>query len=110
MYSRELSTLAKAATYRGSRGCSKAPVTAAFTVKDKPCEQVVPEGLANTLAVGLSKDTAPGGTAYNAASSAGWDRPMIGKTGTTQFQGSATFVGATPQLAGVLPPNMLLFP
>ncbi|SFP63043.1 transglycosylase domain-containing protein [Saccharomonospora viridis] len=71
-----------------------------FPVKDKPCEQVVPEGLANTLAVGLSKDTAPGGTAYNAASSAGWDRPMIGKTGTTQFQGSATFVGATPQLAG----------
>ena len=26
---------------------------------------------------------------------------MLGKTGTTEFNGSAAFVGATPQLAGV---------
>ena len=70
-------------------------------VKVPPCEQVVPEGLANTLAVGMSKDIEPGGTAGAAAADAGWHRPMIGKTGTTEFNGSAAFVGATPQLAGV---------
>ncbi len=71
-----------------------------FPVEEKSCEQVVPEKLADTLAVGLSKDIEPGGTAAAAASGAGWERPMIGKTGTTQFQGSAAFIGATPQLAG----------
>ncbi|PRX44761.1 membrane peptidoglycan carboxypeptidase [Prauserella shujinwangii] len=69
-------------------------------IKEAPCEQAVPEGLANTLAVGMSKDHEPGGTAHAAAAGVGWDRPMIGKTGTTQANGSATFVGATPQLAG----------
>ena len=69
-------------------------------VKEAPCEQAVPEGLANTLAVGMSKDDQPGGTSYQAASGVGWDRPMIGKTGTTQGNVSATFVGGTPQLAG----------
>ncbi|SFP65575.1 Membrane carboxypeptidase (penicillin-binding protein) [Amycolatopsis arida] len=69
-------------------------------IKEQPCEQVVEEGLANSLAVGMSKDH-EGGTATRAAQAVGWDRPMIGKTGTTQANGSATFVGATPQLAGV---------
>jgi membrane peptidoglycan carboxypeptidase len=90
----------------GGVWCSPTPVLEVndragkpFPVKEPECEQVVPEELANTLAVGLSKDTQPGGTAASAAAAAGWDRPMIGKTGTTQFQGSAAFVGATPQLA-----------
>jgi membrane peptidoglycan carboxypeptidase len=69
-------------------------------IKEAPCEQAVPEGLANTLAVGMSKDDQPGGTSNGAASAVKWDRPIIGKTGTTQGNVSATFVGGTPQLAG----------
>ncbi|UOX87735.1 penicillin-binding protein [Amycolatopsis sp. FBCC-B4732] len=69
-------------------------------VKEAPCEQAVPEGLANTLAVGMSKDDQPGGTSAKAAADVGWDRPIIGKTGTTQGNVSAAFVGGTPQLAG----------
>ncbi|RZQ65411.1 transglycosylase domain-containing protein [Amycolatopsis suaedae] len=68
--------------------------------KEPACEQVVDEGLANSLAVGMSKDDMPGGTSHAAAAAARWTRPMIGKTGTTQNNGSAAFVGATPQLAG----------
>ncbi|MEV6625193.1 transglycosylase domain-containing protein [Amycolatopsis sp. NPDC051106] len=69
-------------------------------IKEAPCEQAVPEGLANTLAVGMSKDDQTGGTSAGAASAVKWDRPIIGKTGTTQGNVSATFVGGTPQLAG----------
>jgi len=65
------------------------------------CEQVVPKGLADTLVVGLSKDTKGEGTAAGAADAVDWDRPMLGKTGTTENNSSAAFVGATPQLAGV---------
>jgi membrane peptidoglycan carboxypeptidase len=71
-----------------------------YNIKEEQCEQAVPEGLANTLAVGMSKDDLPGGTAYQAAREVGWNRPMIGKTGTTQVNGSAAFVGGTPQMAG----------
>jgi membrane peptidoglycan carboxypeptidase len=71
-----------------------------YSFKEEPCEQAVPEGLANTLAVGMSKDDQQGGTAFAAAQDVGWTRPMIGKTGTTQHNGSAAFVGGTPQLAG----------
>ena len=62
----------------------------------------MPEGLANTLAVGMSKDDQPGGgTSFQAADAASaGTRPMIGKTGTTQVNVSATFVGGTPQIAG----------
>ncbi len=69
-------------------------------VKEAACEQVVPEGLANTLAVGLSRDSQPGGTSFGAANGAKWTRPVMGKTGTTQSNGSGTYLGATPQLAG----------
>ena len=69
-------------------------------IKEAACEQAVPEGLANTLAVGMSKDDQTGGTSAAAARGVGWDRPMIGKTGTTQLNVSATFVAGTPQLAG----------
>ncbi len=70
------------------------------TITEDPCEQAVDEELANALAVGMSKDTASGGTAQQAASSAGWSRPVIGKTGTTEAHQSAGFIGATPQFAG----------
>ncbi|MEQ0559070.1 transglycosylase domain-containing protein [Amycolatopsis sp. NEAU-NG30] len=69
-------------------------------VKEAPCEQAVPEGLANTLAVGLSKDDQTGGTSAAAARAVNWDRPMIGKTGTTQLNASAAFVAGIPQMAG----------
>ncbi len=69
-------------------------------IKEAACEQVVPEGLANTLAVGMSRDSQPGGTSFGAANGAKWTRPVMGKTGTTQSNGSGTYLGATPQLAG----------
>lgn len=66
------------------------------------CERVLPAELADTLAAGLSRDHVDGGTAAAAAQAAGWERPMIGKTGTTQRSVSAAFVGATPQYAGAV--------
>lgn len=63
-----------------------------------PCEQVVPEGLANTMANALGRDHISG-TAAGAASSAGWDLPMSGKTGTTESHRSSGFVGFTNQYA-----------
>lgn len=69
-------------------------------VKEEPCEQAISKDLANSLAVGMSKDHVGGGTAARAAGAIGWTRPMIGKTGTSQDNASAAFVGATPQYAG----------
>ena len=71
-------------------------------IAEQPCEQAVSEGLANTLVHGMSDDDKPGGTAARAASQFGWDRPMMGKTGTTQRHWSAGFVGATPQLSAAV--------
>src|SRR6202008_1823917 len=51
-------------------------------VTTETCEQVVPEGLANTLANAMSKDAVGAGTAAGSAGAAGWDLPMSGKTGT----------------------------
>jgi hypothetical protein len=58
----------------------------AVPVEEMPCEQAVPEGLANTLAAGMSKDHLAGGLAHAAAQAVGWTRPMIGKTETTQHK------------------------
>ncbi|MHA6802006.1 transglycosylase domain-containing protein [Salinifilum ghardaiensis] len=69
---------------------------------EKPCEQAVPSGLADALAVGMSKDDQPGGTAHQAAQSAGWTRPLAAKTGTTEAHQSAGFLGATPHLSGAV--------
>jgi membrane peptidoglycan carboxypeptidase len=65
---------------------------------EEPCEQAVPEPLANTMVQGMSRDDIDG-TAAGAADQFGWTRPMLGKTGTTQQYKSAAFVGATPQFA-----------
>jgi len=62
------------------------------------CEQVVPEGLANTLTNALAKDTITG-TGTAAAGSVGWGLPMAGKTGTTESHRSSGFLGYTNQLA-----------
>jgi membrane peptidoglycan carboxypeptidase len=70
------------------------------TFTAQPCDQAVPEGLANTLANALSKDDQGGGTAAGAAGSVGWKLPMSGKTGTTEAHRSSGFVGFTNQYAG----------
>ncbi|BBX00130.1 penicillin-binding protein [Mycolicibacterium moriokaense] len=69
------------------------------SVTTETCEQVVPEGLANTLANAMSKDDTGGGTAAGAAGSVGWNLPMSGKTGTTEASRSAGFLGFTNQYA-----------
>ncbi|MCS7483394.1 transglycosylase domain-containing protein [Umezawaea endophytica] len=68
-------------------------------VNEQPCEQVVAEPLANTLATGMSKDDQGIGTAADAANRFKWKRPMMGKTGTTEDYKSAAFIGATPDYA-----------
>jgi len=70
-------------------------------IKQDACEQAVPEPLANTMVVGMGKDTTIG-TAVAPARAAGWTRPMMGKTGTSQLHQSAGFIGATPQYSGAV--------
>ncbi|WP_190819385.1 transglycosylase domain-containing protein [Saccharopolyspora pogona] len=72
------------------------------SITEDPCEQAVDTGLANALAVGMSRDDLPGGTAAAAAAAAGWNRPLASKTGTTEAHQSAGFLGATPQFAGAV--------
>ena len=69
------------------------------SVTTETCEQVVPEGLANTLANAMSKDDTGAGTAAGAAGSVGWNLPMSGKTGTTEANRSSAFLGFTNQYA-----------
>ena len=71
-----------------------------IAVNAEPCEQVVPEGLANTLSNALSRDTISG-TGAPAANSVGWNLPMSGKTGTTEAHRSAGFLGYTNRYAAV---------
>src|SRR5438270_6931717 len=68
-------------------------------VTTEACDQVVPEGLANTLANALSKDALRGATAAGSASAAGWSLPVSGKTGTTEAHRSSGFVGFTSHYA-----------
>ncbi len=93
----------------GGKWCPPTPIAKVLdrngkpvTVNEAPCEQVVAEGLANGLAVGMSKDDVGNGTAAAAARAAKWTRPMIAKTGTTEEYKSAAFIGATPDFAGAV--------
>ncbi|HUQ55690.1 transglycosylase domain-containing protein [Lentzea sp.] len=93
----------------GGKWCPPTPIARvldrngkAVTLNEAPCEQVVAEGLANGLAVGMSKDDVGNGTAAAAARNAKWTRPMIAKTGTTEEYKSAAFIGATPDFAGAV--------
>ncbi|HWO66794.1 MAG TPA: transglycosylase domain-containing protein [Umezawaea sp.] len=93
----------------GGTWCSPSPVGKVLDRNGKPvelttapCEQVVAEPLANALAVGMSKDDQAGGTSAAAARQVEWNRPMLGKTGTTEDYKSAAFVGATPDFAGAV--------
>ncbi|OBF23330.1 transglycosylase/D,D-transpeptidase PonA2 [Mycobacterium sp. ACS4331] len=101
----ELSNVA-ATLASGGTWCPPNPIDKVFdrhgteiAVTTATCEQVVPEGLANTLANALSKDDTGAGTAAGAAGSVGWDLPMSGKTGTTESNRSSGFLGFTNQLA-----------
>jgi membrane peptidoglycan carboxypeptidase len=71
-------------------------------LNEQPCQQVLNPAIANSLTVGLSKDDQTGGTSSAAAAAAGWNRPLMAKTGTTQEYKSAGFLGAVPQLAGAV--------
>lgn len=70
-------------------------------IKQPGCEQAVSPDTAHQLAQGLSKDDTEG-TSKQSAQQTGWNRPIIGKTGTTQDHKSAAFLGATPQMAGAV--------
>ena len=90
----------------GGMWCPPNPIDKVFdrhgtevSVTTETCEQVVPEGLANTLANALSKDDQGAGTAAASAGSVGWDLPMSGKTGTTEAHRSSAFLGFTNTLA-----------
>src|SRR6478609_92357 len=100
--------LSNVAATLGSSGtwCPPNPIDKVFdrrgnevAVTTETCEQVVPEGLANTLANAMSKDDSGSGTAAGAAGSVGWDLPMSGKTGTTEAHRSSGFVGFTNNYA-----------
>jgi membrane peptidoglycan carboxypeptidase len=69
------------------------------SMNTEACDQVVPEGLANTLANALSKDDQGAGTAAGSASAVGWKLPMSSKTGTTESHRSSGFVGFTNRYA-----------
>jgi membrane peptidoglycan carboxypeptidase len=68
-------------------------------VTTETCDQVVPEGLANTMANAMSHDALGNGTAAGSAGGAGWNLPVSGKTGTTEAHRSAGFVGFTNNYA-----------
>ena len=100
----ELSNVA-ATLASGGMWCPPNPIDKVFdrngnevSVTTETCEQVVPEGLANTLANAMSKDDTGAGTAAGAAGSVGWDLPMSGKTGTTEAHRSSGFLGFTNTL------------
>ncbi|MEV0681490.1 transglycosylase domain-containing protein [Actinosynnema sp. NPDC050436] len=102
----ELSNVA-ATIMSGGKWCPPTPVEkitdrngVPVQLKEAPCDQAVAPEVANALATAMSHDTKPGGTAANATR--GWDRPMIGKTGTTENHWSVAFIGATPQFAGAV--------
>lgn len=101
----ELSNVA-ATLASGGVWCPPSPIDKVFdrngvevSVTTETCEQVVPDGLANTLANAMSKDDVGAGTAAGSASSVGWDLPMAGKTGTTEAHRSSGFLGFTNNYA-----------
>jgi membrane peptidoglycan carboxypeptidase len=101
----ELSNVA-ATLASGGVWCPPSPIDKVFdrkgngvAVTTETCDQVVPEGLANTLANAMSKDDQGGGTAAGSAASVGWNLPMSGKTGTTEAHRSSGFVGFTSHYA-----------
>ncbi|CAN5706143.1 transglycosylase/D,D-transpeptidase PonA2 [soil metagenome] len=101
----ELSNVA-ATLASGGTWCPPSPIDKVFdrngnevAVTTETCQQVVPQGLANTMANAMSKDDTGSGTSAGAAGSVGWNLPVSGKTGTTEAHRSSAFLGFTNQLA-----------
>src|SRR5258705_3866458 len=100
-FSNVAATLASGGTW-----CPPSPIDKIFdrkghqvSVTTEACDQVVPEGLANTLANALSKDDQGSGTAAGSAGAVGWSLPLSSKTGTTESHRSSGFVGFTNNYA-----------
>lgn len=101
----ELSNVA-ATLADGGRWCEPNPI---ISVQDRhgkpveferePCEQVIEKDIADALAHGLSANVATGGAA-DSAKTAEWGGPISSKTGTTENNQSAAFLGFTPGWAG----------
>jgi penicillin-binding protein 1A len=73
--------------------------------EDMRCRRVVdsePEQIVDQNAVDLLTQTLEGVVEYGTGTSAAIDRPVAGKTGTTQDNRDAWFAGYTPQLATVV--------
>lgn len=66
-----------------------------------PCEQVIDAGVARAMAQALSADSTDG-TAEAAAKSVNWNGPVAAKTGTTESNQSAAFLGFTRGLAAAV--------
>ena len=66
-----------------------------MAVPSADCTQAMDQGAADQTATTLTATSQKGGTAYEAAI----NRPIAGKTGTTDYNYDAWFVGFTPQLA-----------
>ncbi|AEF38712.1 Penicillin-binding protein 1 [Hoyosella subflava DQS3-9A1] len=88
--------------------CPPTPVDAiidrygnAIEIAHEPCEQVVEPGLATALSQALGQDHTGVGTAARAAGATGWTAPVSAKTGTTNSNYSAGFLGYTNTVAGV---------
>ena len=101
----ELSNVA-ATLASGGMWCPPSPIDKIFDRKGsqvsattEACDQVVAEGLANTLANALSKDDQGSGTAAGSAGAVGWSLPLSSKTGTTESHRSSGFVGFTNNYA-----------
>ncbi|MCV7230434.1 transglycosylase/D,D-transpeptidase PonA2 [Mycolicibacterium komossense] len=101
----ELSNVA-ATLASGGTWCPPNPIDKVYdrngnevAVTTETCQQVVPQGLANTLANALSKDDTGSGTSAGAAGSVGWNLPVSGKTGTTEAHRSSGFLGFTNHYA-----------
>ncbi|WP_279345115.1 transglycosylase domain-containing protein [Hoyosella rhizosphaerae] len=103
----ELSNVA-ATLASGGTWCPPSPVDSIIDrfgnpieLATEPCEQVVSPGLAAALSRGLGEDHVANGTAARAANATGWTAPVSGKTGTTNSNFSAGFLGYTNTIAGV---------
>ena len=70
-------------------------------LEEPACEQAVDPGVAHAMAHALSSDI-DGGTAEAAAETVNWDGPVAAKTGTTESNQSAAFLGFTSGLAGAV--------
>ncbi|MBC2682403.1 penicillin-binding protein [Corynebacterium sp. 4HC-13] len=68
-------------------------------LKKTPCEQALAPDIAHALANAMGSDVSRG-TASAAAAQTGWNGPLSSKTGTTETNYSAAFLGFTPGWAG----------